>query len=244
MAATATPQAAADAAATNRWTDEPVEVLYATNPDYPKFHLTAGCKGLGRVKIHDGADDADIAAHEFTSWQQLAEHTDGRPCRVCTLEKVLDLCLQAHGTIHPDRDDARFVTFSGQPTPREHLRRYKWREVSDTGRARLQRIAQRSDLQLTHTGVGPVAFGVLPEAVIDVLTRNLRTIVHPTHPRRFGTTPDDMQVQVVWTIATADGGVWEQIEQMGYDRNVVDPDTLRDPFEVAAALARADQEAA
>lgn len=111
-----------------------------------------------------------LAHRTFSSLRTLAR-SDRRPCRVCALEPVLDHALRPRRALR-----STFATFTSQPAYVADERRFRKNDVSETGTARLDRIARRLDLRVAASKIGPVAYGFLPAANIDVLSRNLRTL--------------------------------------------------------------------
>jgi hypothetical protein len=93
-----------------------------------------------------------------------------RPCRKCALEQVLFMAAR--------EGDARYpVTFSGQLAVEEtiHQGGFAWEEITNTAAERLERIADRSDLQVVNTSSGPVAYGNVSRAMLSSLNRSLRS---------------------------------------------------------------------
>lgn len=145
-----------------------VPIWYSTRVRLPKWHLDSACQGLEGVQV-------DWRGQSSATLLGLFTNSKGRPCRRCTLETVLTAVREAPSL---NRGPVELVTFSGQPNPRE-LSPYGfgYREVSDSGAARLVRIASAWHLDCVEgTQAGPVAWGVLPARLAGGLSRNLRTV--------------------------------------------------------------------
>lgn len=142
---------------------------------FPKYHYDRNCSGLERVSPEKLA--SDVYEDAFL----LGEDPDGRPCRMCTLERVLYTVLRprAHGNVGKDRVFATFTSQSCPTSPDQKLHRYKWRESSPTGQERLRRIAGTLGLPVTFASCGPVSWGLLPVRGVEILSANLRTEVRP-----------------------------------------------------------------
>jgi hypothetical protein len=142
---------------------------------YVKYHVDRRCSGLERTHRED-------LMHEvFADAFALGENDEGRPCRMCTLERVLYTVLRPRAAGNRD-GGLVFTTFTSQPCPTSpdvNLRRYKWRASSQTGQDRLHRIAAKLNLSTVTSSPGPVAWGFLPTRGADILAANLRTEVRP-----------------------------------------------------------------
>jgi hypothetical protein len=175
-----------------------------------KLHLDISCPGLDRAVIHPH-EDLTLAVAEFANLRSLASWSDARPCRVCALEPVLDTVLRAGRA-----KNLVFATFTSQPNPGENLRRYKWRSATESGSARLSRIAERLNLPVAHTSCGQVTWGVFPAAGVRALQRNLRT-----YTRNLPDLPDAQTVQMLWALLD------ESPPELG------GPDGPSDPWDIA-----------
>jgi hypothetical protein len=93
------------------------------------------------------------------------------------------------------------VTFSGQGSPHEPQTwnaDYDWGSVTDSGAARLRRLAAHCGLTVADTTVGPVAHGLLPRRFVRVLAANLRLYEVSDGPAT------NAQLAVFWSLATRD----------------------------------------
>lgn len=147
-----------------------VEAFYSVKAKEPKLHLEVSCEGLSRIRVDPAGDDTGLGITEFPSMRSLGQCQWARPCRMCALERVIDGVLRPTG-----RDKTVFATFSSQPSYGADSERFLENNVSETGRARLVRIAERLELATVEAKVGPVAYGFLPATGVKVLARNLRT---------------------------------------------------------------------
>lgn len=95
---------------------------------------------------------------------------DARLCRVCALVSVFAWACDVG-------ERSTFVTFSGQGVPEEDSGAFSWGETSETGRARLLRLANIGGLGVIPTGAGPVAYGFVSHALARLLRRNARSYV-------------------------------------------------------------------
>lgn len=161
---------------------------------WPKYHLDPACVGLEPVP------EEARGTQRFASLLALAKVSDtelrGRPCRMCALETVL-----AHAWARPSMQAGPqvAVTFSSQGNPYEPMTwnaEYEWGTVTESGAARLQRLAAHCGLEVVETAVGPVAHGVLPRRFARVLAANLRLY----EVGELAASPE--QIMVFWSLAT------------------------------------------
>lgn len=136
----------------------------------PKIHLRRTCEGLEHVRL------ASLRRLRFASLADLGESTDARPCRMCGLEKVLLSVLRP--TAH---EASVFVTFTSQGNPAENLRSFAWKASTESGSARLARLAERLGLPTGEASCGRFAYGFLPVSGAEILSRNLRTVIRPDY---------------------------------------------------------------
>jgi hypothetical protein len=133
----------------------------------PKLHLEWECGTVGKdgtPRVLKSPAKTELAPMGIT---KINQH-EYRPCRVCALEQVLGL---ASSTGRP----RTAVTFSGQFLPEEEgANSFKWDEVSNTGAARLERVAKQTGLHTTYTSSGPVAYGVVTLQMLKALKKSLR----------------------------------------------------------------------
>lgn len=98
------------------------------------------------------------------------------------------------------------VTISGQGNPAEPSvgwETYVWSAVSETGAARLARLASLFGLRVDETCVGPVATGWVSARFAKLLERNLRC--YELAGDRSGSL-HPLQLQVFWSLMTRDAG--------------------------------------
>jgi hypothetical protein len=145
-----------------------VRYWFSARVRFPKWHLDPECEGLDNVQ-------EDWRATQTGSLLSLLTMERGRPCRRCALERVLTASFNAPSV---QRGRLQLVTFSGQPNPHEKSPfSYEYREVSESGAQRLVQIAQAWNMEtVLSTPAGPVAWGLLPERLGQLVARNLRTL--------------------------------------------------------------------
>lgn len=165
----------------------PLEFFTSSNPKakWTKWHLELMCTGVRRQPVSistlrrfdeesnlfvDGGVKvtAKWLDSEEMGLEELIRSTN-RPCRLCTLETVLDHGAQV-GT------PSVAVTFSGQFVPDEiGVNVFEWEAASENSRSRLRRIAERMALRTVETSSGPAAFGLVTPSVAALLKSNLRS---------------------------------------------------------------------
>lgn len=162
----------------------------------PKFHIDEGCDGLKRANW-------DLqTARRFPSVTSLLERAEGRPCRSCALEPFLVRYLRSPQTRaskqRPTIPGGRSVVmFSSQANPLEgNPHNYRYRSATESGAARLRRIAAELGLPTVDTAAGPVTWAKLTAQAASAVATNLRTIVAPAHVGDL----DEMLVQTVWSM--------------------------------------------
>jgi hypothetical protein len=154
-----------------------VSVTHAIGLAHPSWHLDPSCGGL------DSVVEERRALREFPNAWSLAEDTDGRICRMCTLESLLHTLLRSPGRTGP-AEPVAYVTFSSRPSARH--------TPTASGQARLRRIAKTLGLATTSTpSSGIVAHGFVAKRTIPVLETNLE--IHPLPWVRRGATDDHLQ---------------------------------------------------
>jgi hypothetical protein len=158
-----------------------VTTTYAAHLPTPSWHLDPSCGGLERV------EPSQRDTREFADVWALAEDTDGRLCRMCTLESVLRTILRV-GKRAAETPTTR-VTFSSRPDP--------FAPTTTSGEARLRRLARALHLATVNTPhSGLTAYACVPTRAITVLETNLET--HPLPWVR--STPTDEHLQCFWTL--------------------------------------------
>lgn len=185
---------------------------------FPKYHYDRRCSGLERVP-------ADALAFEvYDDAFALGEDFDGRPCRMCTLERVLYTVLRPRAQGNRGAG-AVFTTFTSQscPTsPDQKLHRYRWRESSETGQERLRRIAGVLGLPVATSSCGPVSWGFLPARGAEILSVNLRTELRP----EVGALPAKEVIECAWAL----------LDDHPPQLRALSDDGTPDPWELARAL--------
>jgi len=143
-------------------------VTYSARVTFPRYHLDPDCAGLERTPTEART------SRRFSGAYKLGEDTDGRPCRMCALEPTLIAVCKPRGNA-----SRQLVTFTSQPSPDSPdtaMATYKWSVASESGQARLLRVAAALGLESTHApGCGQVAFGAISRRSVPILGRNLRT---------------------------------------------------------------------
>lgn len=151
-----------------------IPVAWSTRVTFPKLHVDPRCEALENTP-------EEAVGSERMNAREIAACEWGRPCRMCSLESVLNTLLNTpcpHDG--PGDDHTRFVTFTSQSNPRSPDQpggpyAYQWHASTDSGRRRLLRVAAKAGLQVTHSACGPVAYGFVPADAVPALAQNLRT---------------------------------------------------------------------
>lgn len=159
---------------------------------FPKYHLDKECTGLERVPLEH------LASETYDDAFALGEDTTGRPCRMCSLERVLYTVLRprAKGNRGSGKVFATFTSQSCPTNPDERLHRYRWRESSESGQERLVRVAEKLGLPTVYTSPGPVSWGFLPVRGAEILSHNLRTELRP----EVRTLPTRDVIECAWAL--------------------------------------------
>lgn len=127
--------------------DAPLTVFHSSRLKYPKLHIVEDCDGLARTPEEARAQTT------FTSVLEAATVDWARPCRLCALESVVITLGDPKGS--PTRDT--YVTFTSQASPRNQDASplsFHWFDSTDSGVARLKRLARRLRLDVTGTKIG------------------------------------------------------------------------------------------
>lgn len=188
-----------------------VGVWISSNAKNPKLHRVRRCEGLERV--------AAPQRIWFASLRILAEYDLARPCRTCALEEALKEVLAAEKT------QPVFVTFTSQGCPTEDLRRFRFSVATESGKARLRRVAAAAGLGTVESELGPIAYGFVSHAGAQILKRNLRTLVRP----EIAKLPPPETIEVLWGLLQANP------PELG-DVAVLLGDDEVDPFELAELI--------
>lgn len=164
-------------------------VTYSTDLAHPSWHLDPACGGLEKV------ESERRGIREFSDAWALAGDTDGRICRMCTLESLLRTILRNRVS-----EPLCHVTFSSMPPRRSGKRtpsRTTVHGATESGEARLRRLAKTLGLATTPTPTsGLVAYGEVPVRALDALGTNLDTLTLPWVRR----TPASEHIQCFWIL--------------------------------------------
>lgn len=189
---------------------------------FPKFHLEPSCAGLARAAVWP-EEDSTLEIVEHDDMTALGADLSGRPCRMCALERVLDVVLRP-----TDRRKRRvFTSFTSQGNPEENLASYKFRASSESGQDRLVRVASRLGLPVVRASCGPVTYGFLPVTGAQILQRNLRSYSRPDVKQ----TPSGDVVECLWALLDDNPPELRRLELAD-----IDPDEICDPWELALLL--------
>ena len=179
-----------------------VEALFSGTASIRKYHLTADCSALDRLRELGYDPEHHLSRVAFGTLANLAANPDGRLCRVCALERTLVSVLRRRG-----EEPTTFITASAQKSPGEAFTQsgslragYRFDTCSDSAADRLRRIGSRTGIPVTSSTVGPILHGFVPTRTVDVLTRNLRTMVRP----EVRTPPEPGAVAMVWSMFAAE----------------------------------------
>jgi hypothetical protein len=177
--------------------DGPVTVTFSARVRYPKFHITDECEALEATP----EEARDIVT--FDSAMDLGLSSEGRPCRICTLESVLVTVLDPRRRHDEQRDGAKvFLSFTSQANPSNpdsDIVNYSWAKATASGQARLRRVARRTRLATTVTSSGIVAYGLVSEAAADVVAKNLRSVI-----RHAAAVPGGEVLECLWALLNDD----------------------------------------
>lgn len=167
-----------------------VTVWYSMRVKYPKLHLIRDCEALTTTP------DEAVGTCDYPNVFDLATTSGSRACRMCTLESVLMTVL------HPDRrrnGAPVFFTSSSQANPLNPdagLSSFNWSKATESGEARLARVARRSALPTTRTNAGIVMWGWTDQRGAAALAANLRTVIRPDHSGDISSTI----VEIAWSL--------------------------------------------
>jgi hypothetical protein len=169
-----------------------VSTTWSTRVGYPKLHVDATCEALENTP-------EEARGVELMSALQIAGCDWGRPCRMCSLESVLNTLLDPKH--HAAGTEMTFVSFTSQSNPLSPDQpggpwSYAWHESTDSGKQRLVRVAQRAGLEISQTLCGPVAYGFVPADVVGALSHNLRSLHRP----EVVELPDAAVIACVWAL--------------------------------------------
>jgi len=166
-----------------------LSVTYAGYLPRPSWHIDPLCEGLEKVKRER------LHTREFADAWALGADTDGRICRMCTLESLLLTILRNTG-----EQARRHVTFSSRPPVKGGARGDPWRTIygaTPSGEARLRRLAKTLGLETVATpSSGVVAYGEVPVRALDTLGANLDTLTLSWVRQ----TPGSEHIQCFWVL--------------------------------------------
>jgi len=136
-----------------------------------KIHLEWCCDGLERVSVCVDEDEQQSCGGWGTEEVALSLlcTLGARLCRMCALEYTLDLA----GRTKVARTNRRAVMFSGQPVAENRKKDFT---TSQSGVARLRRVAARMELSVVETELGPVAWGHVSPLAERLITNSLRAL--------------------------------------------------------------------
>ena len=164
----------------------PVSVSFARDLPTPSWHLDPACAGLEKVT----AERRD--ERTFPDTWTLAEDTEGRLCRMCTLESVLRTLLRdIPKRAAPTTPELVYITFSANPP---HSRTTPTMSSQDRMR-RLRRALKLTTIDVPGTGI--VTHGHFPARLAPIIARNLTTHILPWVRR----TPTDEHVHCFWILS-------------------------------------------
>lgn len=191
----------------------PVEVAFSGRLRFPKFHIDHDCEGLERTPAEARLEKS------YANASELGLDFSGRPCRQCSLESVLLTTLAPR-----PRVKKVFVTATSQSNPLDpgaKIYNYRWRESTESGRARIIRLAKALNFEIASTPAGPALYGFVPFSAAAILSHNLRTVIR----REITEMPSAQVVEVAWTL------YGDNPPELGM------PAILADVWETAEALA-------
>lgn len=183
-----------------------LDVFWSGAGPQSRLHLDPRCTGLERTIVHPREHQrlkrttvpslvalAKVSAGSQTSTLTKLKRVVGPnagllPCRACALEAVLDSVMGTGSTTGP------FLTFSALPSDVADAHRYVMKDLTESATARLERIAHRAGLSVTGSRLGPVAFGRVARAAVEVVTANLRALPASATPKSAS------QVSIVWSL--------------------------------------------
>lgn len=170
-------------------------------PSPAKVHTTKKCRGLEHATLQR------VETVNWHSWLDVLECRDVRPCRKCALDIAL---LQAFANIHNYQGNLTGLCIASQGNPSETSftgeSRHTDTSFTQSGKDRLETLAQRENLPLYDTCVGPVAWLVAPTGFAYMMERNLRVLTKDTTP------PTETQMQLAWKMMSREG--WQALNEI------------------------------
>jgi hypothetical protein len=146
-----------------------VKVYHSPGGKFPKLHIDPKCDSISQIP------EKVLRSKNFTSTKNLSLTKKGRPCRKCTLERMLATLLA-----EPKSESTAFITFSSQSkpdNPDSNLLTYNWQHSTISGVARLEKLVANSNLQMIKTSSGMVAFGNVNYIAAKAISNNLRSVM-------------------------------------------------------------------
>lgn len=190
-----------------------IEVVYSNRLKFPKYHVNPDCEGASATP------EEARGRKTFESATYLGLDSEGRPCRMCSLESVLRTVFADH----PGPEKV-FVSFTAQENPRNpdvDVFSFNWSAATESGQRRVRRLARRGGLSVVRTTAGSTAYGYVNRAVADVLAHNLRTLVRETAKE----VPDAAVIECMWALLNDDPP--ELAEQLNRSTNLDAWETAR-----------------
>ena len=174
-----------------------VTVRYSLRLKYPKYHLEFNCEGLDSTPIEAQGELT------FPNALTLGLTTEGRPCRMCTLESTLITVLSPAPTFSEmSKEGLVFCSFTSQANPSNpdsNIANFAWTKATASGEARLRRIAELCGMQTILTSAGIAAYGLTSVEAADVVSTNLRTVIRP-----FDKVPSIETIECAWSLLNDD----------------------------------------
>lgn len=134
-----------------------------------RIHLDRHCDGLDHV------DSERITIQTMASLRAIGRQPLRLPCRRCALEPFLMALFE-----RPLGSKAALVAVAS--TAAINRRTRDDGSPSDTGVARLERLASFTGWQITSSEIGPVVWGVTTRPNATLIGRNLYTLVVDNRP--------------------------------------------------------------
>jgi hypothetical protein len=172
-----------------------VQVTHSLRLDEPSWHLDPACPGLERVP--EEARGQRVFADVFA----LGLTEDGRPCRMCCLERLLRTVLPARRG-----RAAVYATLSGETADRGPFPGFD--PPSENGVRRLLRVARHTGLRVNPAGTATFLHGWVNQEGLAIAERNLRTYRIPVEE-------DEESLSVFWALLRDEPGAdRERAEQL------------------------------
>ena len=174
-----------------------ITVRYSLRLKYPKYHLDFKCEGLDSTPIEAQGELT------FPNALALGLTTEGRPCRMCTLESTLITVLNPVPIFSErSKEELIFCSFTSQANPSNpdsNIANFAWTKGTASGEARLRRVAEFCGMQTILTSAGIAAYGLTSVEAADVVSMNLRAVVRP-----FDIVPSIETIECAWSLLNDD----------------------------------------